>query len=332
MSRPSEKDLVILTGTVGSHSYGTATPTSDYDYMSFVIATPDVYLGLKNWGNSGTRDDEYDDPVKGHVEHKYFELKKAIGMCANFNPNIIPLLWLEDPCYDVMSSQGALLIKNRTIFNSRKMYHTFSGYAHGQLQAMGGVFNDNEESNKLLKKGYEQFQVFADNQIAIQRGHRDAKDLRPEYADFTVGTPFYRKESYDEGYLNAMIALRTHAKEECKRIKDGPITGRMGKKRKELREKYGYDVKFAFHTIRLMKMCLEFLRRPEEGLKVYRKGIDADELYSIREGKYTQEEIKKWADDLFSEAKEAVKTSPLPEEPDHESIHSLTMDLIRTTL
>lgn len=92
------------------------------------------------------------------------------------------------------------------------------------------------------------------------------------------------------------------------------------------------NTKFAFHTIRLMKMCVEFLRHPEQGLKVYRKGIDAEFLYSIRTGAVSQEDIKKMADDLFAEAKEAVKTSPLPEEPDREAIHNLTMNLIRSNL
>jgi hypothetical protein len=320
MSRPSEKDTVILTGTIGSHSYGTATPTSDYDYMSVVIASPDVYLGLDGWGTAGTKDDVYEDPEKGLVEHRYFEIKKFVGMCEGMNPNAVPLLWLDPMHYEVLTPAGQLLVKNRALFNSKKAYHTFSGYAHGQLQKMGGVFNDNEEPNKLLKKGHEKFQKWADEEITILRMTRDAIKAGNSTSD-----------AYDEGYLNALIALRTHAKEECKRIKDGPITGRMGAKRKALREQYGYDTKFAFHTIRLMRMCVEFLTHPNEGIKVYRKGIDADFLYSIRTGTFSQEEVKKMADDLFAEAKEAVKTSPLPDEPDHEAIHNLTMDLIRTT-
>jgi len=63
MARPGQNDKVILTGTIGSHSYGTATPTSDYDYMSAVVAGPEVYFGLANWGNSGTKKDEYEDPM-----------------------------------------------------------------------------------------------------------------------------------------------------------------------------------------------------------------------------------------------------------------------------
>lgn len=326
------EDLIILTGTVGSHSYGTATPTSDYDYMSCVIPAEEVYLGMKSWGNSGTKDTGYDDPVKGFVEHKYFELKKFISMCAGMNPNVMPLLWLRDDCYDVVTPEGMMLLENRTLFNSKKAYHTFSGYAHGQLQKMGGVFNDNEEPNKLLKRGHEQFQNWADCQIKLEREMRDGRfvpDNGPGCQRCGVVFEEHKQCLYSEGHLNALIALRSHSKEECKRIKDGPITGRMGKKRKDLREQYGYDVKFAFHTIRLMRMCIEFLTHPEEGLKVYRRGIDADELYSIRTGSFSQERIKEWADELFAKAKEAVVTSPLPDEPDSERINSLCMDIMK---
>ena len=333
MAKPSSNDTTILTGVIGSHSYGTATPASDFDYMSVVIASPDVYLGLDNWGTAGTKDDVYEDAVKGLVEHRYFELKKFMGMCEGMNPNAIVTLWLEQQHYEVLTPAGQLLVRNREIFNSKKVYNTFSGYAHGQLQKMGGVFNDNEEPNKLLKAGHQKFERWATGMIDFLRLVRDGKSPIPDCVDQS-DWPNNHQEIYlyDEGWLNALIALRTHSKEECKRIKDGPITGRMGAKRKELRAQYGYDTKFAFHTIRLMKMCVEFLCHPEEGLKVYRKGIDADFLYSIRVGAFTQEEIKKMADDLFAEAKEALKTTSLPEEPDREGIHNLTCDLIRSTL
>lgn len=318
MAKPTEQDRIILTGTIGSHSYGTATPSSDYDYMSVVVPPPSVYIGLDNWGTSGTKEDGFDDPVKGLVEHKYYELKKFMGMCAGMNPNAIPLLWLDPQHYEVMTPEGAMFVQNRKIFNSKKAYQTFSGYAHGQLQKMGGVFNDNEEPNKILRAGHLKFQKWAGEEITVQRLIRDA------VASTGPG--------YDPEWLAAMIALKTHSQEEVKRIKDGPITGRMGAKRKELREQYGFDTKFAFHTIRLMRMCCEFLRAPEEGLKVYRKGLDAEFLYSIRVGALSQEEIKRLSDELFAEAKELVAKTDLPDEPDHVAINNLTMDIIRQTM
>ena len=94
MAKQNEKSTIILTGLVGSHSYGTATATSDYDYMSLAVGSLDAYFGTDNFGQSGTMEDGYDDPVKGFVEHKYFELRKAIdigdvleqGSCAVTRP------------------------------------------------------------------------------------------------------------------------------------------------------------------------------------------------------------------------------------------------------
>ena len=195
MSKPNEKDTIILTGVIGSHSYGTATPTSDFDYMSVVIASPDVYLGLANWGSAGTKDDVYEDPVKGLVEHRYFELKKFVGMCEGMNPNALPLLWLDPMHYEVMTPQGALLVQNRNLFNSKKVYSTFSGYAHGQLQKMGGVFNDAEEPNKLLKAGHQKFERWATSMIDFLRLVRDGKSPIPADAECKPNEIY----EYDEG-------------------------------------------------------------------------------------------------------------------------------------
>jgi len=315
---------VILTGTIGSHSYGTATPTSDYDLMSVVIPETPYIFGISEWGRAGTKSTEVEDPEKGLVEHKYFELKKFVGMCTGMNPNAIPLLWLDEQHYEFANIYGQRLLENRKLFNSRKAYNTFSGYAHGQLQKMGGVFNDAEEPNKLLRAGHVRFQDWAEQEIKTQRELRAGKGIVPAVAS--------NEYVYDEGYLNAIIALKTHSKEEIKRIKDGPITGRMGAKRKALRDEYGYDTKFAFHTIRLMRMCVEFLKRPDEGFKVLRTGIDAEFLYSIRTGAFTQEQVKAMADELFAEARELVPHSDLPEEPDTEAINDMMLSMLEMSV
>jgi hypothetical protein len=102
MAKPGEKDTVVLTGTVGSHSYYTHKRLR----LSVVVASPEVYFGLANWGSAGTKEDVFDDPIKGLVEHKYF--------------NVVPLLWLDDQHYEVVTPAGQLLVRNRTLFNSKK--------------------------------------------------------------------------------------------------------------------------------------------------------------------------------------------------------------------
>ena len=221
---------------MGSRSYGTATPTSDFDYMSVVIPDENCLFGLTQWGSVGTKDEVYEDPTKGLVECRLYDIRKFVSMCSGMNPNAIPLLWIQPEHYEVMTPEGAMLVQARNIFNSKKVFHTFSNYAKGQLQKMGGVFNDLEEPNKLLKAGHLRFQEWATETIRQQREMRDHGKL-----SLVPALDFERKKDYDEGYLNAIIALNSHSKEEAKRIKDGPITGRMGAKRKELREQYGFD-------------------------------------------------------------------------------------------
>lgn len=227
----------ILHGKMGSHSYGTNTPESDMDTMGIVV--PDVrnfYFGLKDFGDSGTFD------VKNDIEDTHFyELKKFMRLATNFNPNVIPLLWLRPEDYIAITNQGRKLIANRNIFNSRKAYTTLCGYAHAQRSRMHGT-----------------------------------------------------------------------------------NTSQLGDKRKKLVELYGFDTKFAFHTIRLLRMCEEFLLTKH--IQVWRP--DREELYSIREGKFSLEQIEGMIEDLLQRCSKALEVTTLPKEPDYDAINNLTIEIL----
>jgi len=248
---PTQFDLVppqlfdlnpILLGRVGSKAYGTDTPESDSDYMGVSIAKLDVYMGLDQWCNDGTKefkreDDSFDSVV--------YELKKFLRLCLNFNPNVIPLLWIRPEDYIIIEPEGQLLIDNRHLFNSKRAYNTFMGYAQGQINRM------------------------------------------------KVGS-----------------------------------TGKLGAKRKELVEKYGYDTKFAYHTIRLLRMVRQFFITHGTQLGVYREH-DAEELKDIRNGKW---ELKKFYDeceDYMEDIKIQKEASDIPDEPDYASVNDLCMHMIQ---
>jgi hypothetical protein len=61
-------------------------------------------------------------------------------------------------------------------------------------------------------------------------------------------------------------------------------------KRVEMVEKYGYDVKFAYHVVRLM---LEIEQIMTEGDLDLQRG--REQLKSIRRGEWTMDEIEEWA-------------------------------------
>lgn len=99
-------------------------------------------------------------------------------------------------------------------------------------------------------------------------------------------------------------------------------TGKLGQKRKELVAKYGYDTKFASHTVRILHMAIEFFDTGE--FNVFRTW-DRDLLMDIRSGKWSLEQWIDLVKNLLEKAKEAEKRTSLPENPDEEFINDLCM-------
>jgi predicted nucleotidyltransferase len=87
----------------------------------------------------------------------------------------------------------------------------------------------------------------------------------------------------------------------------------MGAKRKELVARFGYDCKNAAHSVRLLRMGIEFLETGE--LHVFRTS-DADEIRAIKRGLWTLEQVKQEVDRLSDRIAAARERSPLPPEPD----------------
>ena len=98
----------------------------------------------------------------------------------------------------------------------------------------------------------------------------------------------------------------------------------MGRKRRELVRRVGYDAKNAAHLIRLLRMGIEFLT--EGTLHVER--ADAVELLDIKRGAWPLEKVKAEAERLFQLAQEAYVRSPLPPEPDRTRAERLCVEMI----
>jgi predicted nucleotidyltransferase len=84
--------------------------------------------------------------------------------------------------------------------------------------------------------------------------------------------------------------------------------GRHGQ-RPDLIERYGFDVKFAMHYIRLLGECRELLSEHRVTLPRPEKEL----LIDIRTGKYTQDQVFRIGDDLSSECQRLLEKSDLPD-------------------
>lgn len=125
---------IILLGYRGSIAHGTYVPSKDpnsiddKDIMGVFIPSIDHYFGLNKEGHKEVQLKEWDSVS--------YELTKFIGLLMNSNPNVLSLLWLNEQHYIIKNRLGSWLIKNRDLFVSKKIYHSFTGYAHAQLHKM----------------------------------------------------------------------------------------------------------------------------------------------------------------------------------------------------
>lgn len=117
-----------------------------------------------------------------------------------------------------------------------------------------------------------------------------------------------------------------YARSQLKRMGSGSKNGYMGEKRFKLVEKYGYDCKNAAHSIRLLRMGIEFLRDGEP--KVYREH-DREELLAIKNGKLKLKEVDKMATDLLNKVDKAHKKSQLPDKNNPIEINKLLFNIMQ---
>ena len=119
-----------------------------------------------------------------------------------------------------------------------------------------------------------------------------------------------------------------YAISQREKMKMHNFEGYMGAKRKAIVEKYGYDIKNAAHTIRILRMGIEFLNTSK--LNVFRE--DAAELIDIKTGKWEFDKVIALADQLLKDAELALKSSKLPDCPNEKEAEILLMKVIKERL
>jgi predicted nucleotidyltransferase len=130
-------EWAILLGYRGSISHGMYVPNKDpdsiddKDVIGICIPPIDYYYGLKQFGSRGTKEIK-----RGEWDIVLFEMTKAIRLLEKGNPNIMAILWLDEVHYILRTETGRILLDNRRLFVAKHAYHSFVGYAHGQLHRM----------------------------------------------------------------------------------------------------------------------------------------------------------------------------------------------------
>lgn len=124
---------------------------------------------------------------------------------------------------------------------------------------------------------------------------------------------FLHKGSYQKfrGYAYSMLH------------KIGTKANSSNPKRQESIEKYGFDLKFAYHVVRLALEGEQILTEHDLDLERNR-----EILKSIRRGEWTEQKLREWFDEKEKHLEELYVKSDLRHSPDEEAIKKLLMNCL----
>lgn len=96
-----------------------------------------------------------------------------------------------------------------------------------------------------------------------------------------------------------------------------------GSKRAEIVEQYGYDVKFAYHVVRLLDEVEQIMAEGDLDIRRNRA-----QLKAIRRGEVVEEDIYQWATEKEKHLEKLHEESKLPYGPDEPAIKQLLLECL----
>jgi uncharacterized protein len=358
MQRLEVEQRTILIGLAGSHGYGLSRPESDLDYRGVFIAGKKYYLGLDKVEQ---KDSGWDtepgmfDFLTGEKDTVIYELKKFVQLLAGANPNILELLWLRQ--YPIETEVGKHLIAHRKMFLSKRVKHTYSGYAFAQIKKIEShrkwLLAPPQEKPTPEKFGFaaeqplnkEELHAFLEYLYSLVRGKIEYLSEAQELYQLLTGDIDYKgllKQhhltddvlEYTQKLTNSrgdFIKLLQKSQQYQNALREWNAYQSWQTNRNPARagmeKQSGFDLKHAMHCIRLLRSGLEILRSGEVFVDRQEVG-DADELKAILHGDFTYEQVTAIADNLVAELDRAYDESNLPRHPDLSAINDLSIELI----
>jgi len=149
--------LFVRTGSV---MYGTNIPgKSDNDFMGVFMPTESHLLGLNNveqvefsTKSSAVRAKN----TKDDVDCTLYSLPKYVKLLLNNNPNTLESLFIPENCQLYVHPVMQELLDSKHVFVSKKLYHSFRGYSHSQMERLKrGEKNESGRQELIQKFGYD---------------------------------------------------------------------------------------------------------------------------------------------------------------------------------
>lgn len=340
------QDNVLYLIRCGSRAYNCHTESSDDDYKGFFINTYDSYVGML---------DKIEQFELKEPDTTLYEISKFFKLAIASNPNIIEVLFVDPSDQLYISPLAEEIINNRNIFLSKKIFHSMSGYAYSQMARLETHRKWIRVNPTLPKRSdfglpelplinKESFNALKSliNKQLLELSFNFLEDLSDEQregikavineylAKFQIKHSDLEKNiltriGFDDNIIEYVLKEREFESAVTKYKQFIEWKNNRNQARAADEAKLGYDSKFAYHIIRLYRMCAEIL---ETG-KVIVKRPDRQDFMDIRNGLWTYEKLQEESSKLFEKCRDLYNNcNTLPYSPDKVKINNLLITTI----
>jgi len=339
-----DKGLLLFECISGSKAYGLNTAQSDTDLKGVYYLPKAQFYGL-----------DYIPQISNETSDEvYYELGRFVELLIKNNPNILELLASPDDC--ILYKHAIMNRLHISMFLSKLCKETFAGYALTQIKKARGykkkIINPVEAERKtvldfcFILQGYSSIPLnewLAQNHfVQEQCGLTSIPHSKGLYALFYDKEAIHRYRGIMSSDMANEVSLSSIPKGEkemaylyfnvesyssyCKDYKE---YWEWVQKRNEDRYQgnaehgKGYDAKNMMHTIRLLQVAEEILTSGTLNVK----RSNREQLLAIKAGEFQYDELLAMANTLMEGIEKAYNNSPLPEDPDKESIEGILVQM-----
>lgn len=312
---PHLGDRVILLTLGGSHAYGTNTDTSDVDFRGCALNSPSELLGFGH----------FDQFIDNATDTTIYSFNRIIQLLLSCSPGVVEMLGCRSEHYVILTYLGRMLVDNRQLFLSQRIFKTFGGYAIKQLRRIENAFVDKNmpraDQERCLMRSLEsavssfkdRFPAFNEGDLSLRIADSDKDDLECEVVvDFKMSDIPIRQF---KNMLEALASIQKNAEKLNRRSRQMDNSALA---------------KDAMHLVRLYLEGVDIL---EKGDIITYQEENLGLLMGIRRGEFQKEdgtfipEFYEMIHDLDQRLTYAKENTSLPPAPDTEAVEELAMEI-----
>jgi predicted nucleotidyltransferase len=177
---------------MGSVAYGVSSDTSDCDIYGWVVPPkhlvfPHLAGEILGFGAQIKKFDQWqqhhinDREARKEYDFSVYNIVRYFHLCMGGNPNMIDSLWTPTNCVIHSTTLSEMVRDHRRLFVSKKMWHTYKGYAFSQLHKMSSKDPEPESKRAKLREelgwdvkfGYHVVRLLLEIEQLLQEGDMD---------------------------------------------------------------------------------------------------------------------------------------------------------------